>query len=53
MITRPENCRRTAERELVHWGLELTEASISREIERIVERLDAAFGNTDERLGVP
>ena len=52
MITTPEHHRRTAERDLAHWGIELTEAYIRHEIERIVERLDRAFVHTDARLGV-
>ena len=52
MITEPEHYRGTAERDLAYWGIELTEANIRREIERILERLDTAFGNTNERFGV-
>ena len=52
MLIRPEGYRGIAERELLHWGIEITEANIRDEIDRIIERLDTAFGNTDERLGV-
>ena len=51
MLNRPECYRGIAKRELLHWGIEPTESNISAEITRIIERLDTAFGNTDERLG--
>lgn len=52
MFKEAEFYRGVAERELLRWGIESTEANLLTEIENILNRLDTAFGNTDERFGL-